>query len=177
MQELEPRPLPGAQFLAHKIERRRFLRKSANAIFYGMVATAGGAVGLSTFLADPAAAAGACCPSCCGPSACCNSSCCNKPCCSYGTSTTCANNGSTCLGVDANTWPGSTPNNCWSCTDAQACRTTICCDCKTNNRTGCPNPNGHNRCICWRSINACFAADLKALNVPARRRDRELVGS
>lgn len=136
--------LPGAAFLARRIDRRRFLRKLGESLFYGMVAVASGAVSLSTFLADPAYAAGACCPSCCGPSPCCETNCCSKPCCqSSPYRWRCLNNGSTCLGYDYGTYSDA----CWSCSSGD--NTTHCCDCKINNESGCSNPYATNRCICY----------------------------
>lgn len=143
-------PLPGSVVLAEKIERRQFLRRLSGSLFYGFLGVSTGTASLFGFLANPAAAAGACCPSCCGPSPCCNTSCCNKPCCTVG-SKNCANNGQTCLGFSG-TWSGT---SCWTCVDNVQCRTTTCCDCKTNNQTGCSNPNGINRCICYQQIPAC----------------------
>ena len=142
---VSPGPLPGSIYLAEKIERRKFLRRMSKSLFFGAVAVSSGTTTLFGFLADPAHATGACCNySCCGPSLCCSTSCCSKNCCSPAGSDNCTNNGSTCLGYSG-TWSGL---NCWSCVLSGSCRTVTCCDCKTNNQTGCPNPNGVNRCIC-----------------------------
>jgi hypothetical protein len=142
-----PPPLPGSVLLATTMERRRFLRGASKSFFMGFVAVSSGTAGLLGFLASPAQAAGACCPSCCGPSPCCETACCSKPCCpgNPGDSSSCINNGSTCLGFD-NTWGGTA---CWSCGGGGGQPTTICCDCKTNNETGCSNPYATNRCICY----------------------------
>jgi hypothetical protein len=150
-QSADPRPLPGAVRLVKGMERRRFLRKTANTLFYGLAATAAGEVGLLTFLTSPAQATGACCAfSCCGPSPCCGTSCCNKDCC--GSNATCKNNGSTCLGQDFREYPSSS-TGCWSCS---ACpHSFVCCDCKTNNTSGCSNFT--NRCICEETVNFCGA--------------------
>jgi hypothetical protein len=161
-----PKPLPGSELLAIRIERRRFLRRTANALFYGAVATAGGAVGLGTFLASPAQAAGGCCFSnCCGPSPCCSSSCCNKPCCS---GAACKNNGSSCLGYDKTHYS----NACWSCY-VSSCVVDVCCDCKINNESGCPNPYATNRCICGERRRVCDARGrrLKGIYLPPPKKD------
>ena len=148
----EPEPLPGSVFLAERIERRKFLRRMSTSLFFGFTAVSTGTAGIFGFLASPAAAAGPCCvSSCCGPSPCCSTTCCNKSCCDPIGSDNCKNNGSTCLGY-AGTWSGT---SCWSCVDQSSCRTTTCCDCKTNNQTGCYNPSGPNRCICWHIFPYC----------------------
>lgn len=134
-------PLPGSIFLAERMERRRFVRSASKSIFMGLVAVSSGTASVLTFLTSPAQAAGGCCPSCCGPSPCCGTACCGKSCCN-GNSQQCINNGSTCLGYSG-TWSGT---SCWSCVNGTL--TTVCCDCKTNNQTGCSNPSGVNRCIC-----------------------------
>lgn len=135
-------PLRGSVLLAETMERRKFVRRASTSLFLGLMAVSSGTAGLFGFLASPASAAGRCCPYCCGPSPCCNTSCCNKNCCPNGGSSSCANNGSTCLGY-AGTWSGS---SCWACVSGAVI--TTCCDCKTNSQSGCPNSNG-NRCICW----------------------------
>lgn len=139
----EVKPLPGAAALAKRIERRRFLRKAATAMFYGVVAVSSGSVGLATFLADPAEAAGACCPACCGPSPCCETSCCNKNCCAASPSRHRCVNNAKCDGFDKRYYSDA----CWSCTSGSVI--TVCCDCWTNNETGCPNPYATRRCICY----------------------------
>jgi hypothetical protein len=140
-------PLPGSIGLAKRIERRRFLRKAATGVFYGLVAASSGTAGLLTILAGPAAAAaGPCCPNiCCGPSPCCDTACCNKNCCAGANNATCVQNAK-CLGFDKRHWDDA----CWSCPGPTT--TTTCCDCRTNNETGCPNSSGPNRCICDRTI-------------------------
>jgi hypothetical protein len=146
---------PGALFLAKKIERRRFLRHGAAALFGGFMAVSTGTASVFGFLANPAQAAGGCCPACCGPSPCCNTSCCSKGCCApVGKNYVCNNNGVTCFGFD-NTWGGS---HCWSCQNGNVI--TICCDCRINNRTNCPNPNGINRCICYQAQSGLSPTDL-----------------
>jgi hypothetical protein len=164
----EEKPLPGSLFLAKQIERRRFLRKGANLVFYGLAATAAGSVSLGTFLTKPAVATQNCCGSaCCGPSPCCNTSCCNKPCCTYSQSSTCKNNGGTCQGFDTRHYPSA----CWSCViGPPTCTTTTCCDCLTNNETGCQNTYASNRCICYKVQNICLSPDLKKAGVPASKR-------
>lgn len=140
----EAPPLPGSLFLAERMERRKFIRRVSKSMFLGFVAVSSGAASVMGFLASPAQAAGACCPSCCGPSPCCNTSCCNKGCCSpVGNNASCSNNGVTCFGYSG-TWNGT---SCWSCHDNNW--TTICCDCVTNSQTNCANPGGVNRCICY----------------------------
>lgn len=136
--------LPGSVVLAEKMERSRFLRRASSSLFMGFVAVSSGTAGLLGFLASPAQAAGACCPTCCGPSPCCNTTCCQKGCCHpVGAEANCENNGVTCFGFD-NTWSGS---SCWGCVTGQLI--VVCCDCVTNSRTNCPNPEGVNRCICY----------------------------
>jgi hypothetical protein len=157
-EQMGPKPLPGSVFLAERIERRKFLRRSAKTLFFGFMATSTGTAGLLGFLADPAAATGQCCPySCCGPSACCDTSCCSKPCCSPVGTDNCANNGSTCFGY-SNTWSG---QSCWSCVLTGNCKTVTCCDCATNNQTGCPNPEGKNRCICYQVFPYCDPTQVR----------------
>jgi hypothetical protein len=141
-------PPPGALLLAEKIERRRFLRHGATALFGGFMAVSSGTASIFAFLANPAQASstGACCPTGCGPSPCCNTTCCTKGCCSpVGKDYTCDDNGITCFGF-AGTWGG---GSCWSYNSGGF--TVICCDCLTNNQTNCPNPNGYNRCICYQA--------------------------
>lgn len=139
----EFRPLPGSVFIAEKMERRKFIRRASTSCFLGFVAVSSGTASLFGFLADPAAAAGGCCPSCCGPSPCCNTSCCNKGCCApVGQDSSCQNNGVSCFGFDNRTWSG---HSCWACVNGQTI--TVCCDCLTNNTTNCANST--NRCICY----------------------------
>jgi hypothetical protein len=137
-------PLLGAASLAKAVERRRFLRKAATSVFYGMVAVSAGSVSLATFLADPAEAAGACCPSCCGPSPCCETSCCSKNCCGSPRNR-CVDNGSSCLGRYTADWPNA--GGCWSC---RVSATTVvhCCDCKINSTSGCGG-GSKKVCICY----------------------------
>ncbi len=138
--------VPGSALFASLIERRRFLRRGATALFYTVAgATVGSLATARTALGKPADSAGPCCPSCCGPSPCCNTSCCDKPCCSVD-STSCADNGSTCLGPDYRYY-GSGVGGCWTCVYSDAL--TTCCDCKINNNTGCSGYT--NRCICSQS--------------------------
>lgn len=133
--------LPGATWLATQVERRSFLRKSANTLFYGAVATSAGALSLGTFLADPVGATGPCCPtSCCGPSPCCGTACCNKNCCNARGQ--CKGTGNRC-GWDYRSYESA----CWSCGSTHGWR---CCDCKTNSTTGCANTV--NQCICAREF-------------------------
>lgn len=150
MYEQEIRPLPGSVRIAETIERREFLRRVSTTLFMGFAAASAGTAGVLGFLADPAKAAGACCPSCCGPSPCCNTSCCNKTCCPDGGSYICGTSDG-CEGRDTRYYGGA---GCWSCHGGcGSCSTTICCDCKTNNTTGCPNFT--NRCICHQCLPEC----------------------
>jgi len=105
----DPKPIIGSISFAEKIERRQFLRRGATSLFLGFTAVASGSAGLLGFLADPAAAAGPCCPSCCGPSPCCNTGCCTKSCCSLGDDI-CQSN-SQCSGKDNRFYGGA---GCWS---------------------------------------------------------------
>jgi hypothetical protein len=135
--------LPGATILAKNIERRRFIRNTASTLFFASVATATGAVSIGTFLADPAAATGACCPNCCGNSPCCNTFCCGKNCCSGGFCI--STKDGTCQGGDFGFYNhGGAFGNCWTCGSAGS--GTMCCDCRTDNTKGCSNFT--NRCIC-----------------------------
>lgn len=152
--------LPGSALFAGVIERRQFLRKAANVVFFTVAGTMVGSVALArSAIADPskANAQGPCCPTCCGPSPCCNTSCCSKPCCSYN-STTCANNGP-CLGPDYRDYR----SGCWSCVYSRSVVT--CCDCVTNNTSGCPNYI--NRCICYNQRR--YSEPSKAPPNPSRR--------
>ena len=146
----ETERLPGATLLATKLERRKFLRRSANTLFYGTILTSTGVMSLGTFLTSPAEAqspTGPCCPSNCGGSPCCNTDpCCNKPCCSTGQSTSCASTkDGACQGMDRRDYASS----CWS-HPALKGYTLTCCDCLIDSQVGCPNPYVNvNRCICY----------------------------
>jgi hypothetical protein len=41
------------------------------------------------------------------------------------------------------------------------CTTTVCCDCLTNNTTGCSNFT--NRCICYKVERACSHAEMQKI--------------
>lgn len=132
--------------LAHRIDRRQFLRRAASKSF---LVAAGVSVGSLSGLKAWAAPIASCgqptglgCPQFCGPSECCDkgsrSSACN---CAVAGTTQCKDNGNHCHGRDT-TWPGSSPAGCWSCTRDFDCgnpgciciKVTTCCDCQT---TGC----------------------------------------
>lgn len=134
-----------------RIDRRRFLRRSAKTTFAGVAAFAAGG-GWEMFRATVANATsphycestGPGCPSGygCGPSPCCNSL--RKGCwCAAGTS--CSNNRVHCFG---NYYGGWGRYHCWSCVHSYHCgyqcctRTTNCCDCATDSAFC-----GHNHCI------------------------------
>jgi hypothetical protein len=138
----------GSVPFATTMERRRFLRKIGNSLFYGAAAVATGR-GFKFLLSNPVgpdAAQGPCCPVGCGPSPCCATSCCDKNCCQTGKgSDTCVNNGSTCLGK---TYGDYHTTGCWTYVYTKTLGTAVtCCDCKTNNTSGCTN--SINRCICY----------------------------
>jgi hypothetical protein len=132
--------------LARGIERRQFLRKAANAVFYGFVAVSAGSVSFFTFLTDPAQAAGACCPPCCSPSPCCETSCCSKNCCDSPPNRHRCLDNAACNGYDYGEY---SDDACWSC--LQGVVLTTCCDCKTVDESGCSNPYATNRCICYQT--------------------------
>lgn len=166
MSDEDPRRLAGSPELASFIERRRFLRKTANTIFYSIMTTAVAGFSLGGLLSDPAqATGGGCgCPTnnCCGPSPCCNTSCCNKNCCSPNSST--CNHNANCDGEDTSSPYNST---CWSCTSMVGCQTTTCCDCKTlGSMANCSNPLGIHRCICYQIRHQCDEATLATLPGP-----------
>ena len=138
--------IPGSVPFATTMERRRFLRKIGNSLFYGAAAVATGR-GFKFLLSSAAVSpdSGACCPVGCGPSPCCSTTCCDKNCCKTGKgSDTCINNGSTCLGPDYRDYT----SGCWTYVYTSYLGTAVtCCDCKTNNTSGCTN--SINRCICY----------------------------
>jgi hypothetical protein len=140
--------LPGAERLAATIERRSFLRRAAKTLFFGAVATASGTISLTTFLADPAQAAGPCCPSCCGPSPCCESNCCGAPCCRPRDDW--ANGGpcrDTTSGQCRGKWFGAWSDACWCCFVGGDPPYRKCCDCKI--ASGC---GGISHCICHKRV-------------------------
>jgi hypothetical protein len=143
--------LPGAERLAVVIERRSFLRRLGNTLFYSAVASSAGALSLSTILADPAAAqTGACCPSCCGPSPCCGTSCCGADCCrprdQWDTGGPCKDSTS---GQCRGKWTGTGGYNdaCWCCFVGGSPPYRKCCDCKI--ASGC---GGRSHCICHKRV-------------------------
>jgi hypothetical protein len=143
--------LPGSAQLAVHIERRRFLRRSATGVF---LATAAAMIGdlkfASRVLADPNASpdvsTGPGCPAGCGPSRCCNiSGICDKACCTPDTIA-----GLKCPDSDGGncTDPGHS-SCCWTYQPSPDIVNT-CCDCQTNNNSGCPAGGGYNNlCICY----------------------------
>jgi len=140
--------LPGAERLAVVIERRSFLRRVGNALFYGGVASATGMISLSTFLADPAAAAGPCCPTCCGPSPCCETSCCGAQCCrprdQWASGGPCKD---TTSGQCRGKYTGAWADACWCCNVGGSPPYRKCCDCKI--ASGC---GGISHCICHKRV-------------------------
>jgi hypothetical protein len=145
----EQATLPGAERLATVIERRSFLRRMATTLFYGAVASASGTLSLSTFLADPAQAAGPCCPTCCGPSPCCESACCGASCCrprdQWDTGGPCKD---TTSGQCRGKWTGAYSDACWCCFVGGDKPYRKCCDCKI--ASGC---GGISHCICHKKVN------------------------
>ena len=143
------RGLPGAERLAAVIERRSFIRRAAKTLFFGAVATASGTISLTTFLADPAQAAGPCCPSCCGPSPCCDTSCCGAPCCrprdQWSNGGPCKDSAS---GQCRGKWYGAWSDACWCC-PISGPDYRKCCDCKL--ASGC---GGRSHCICHKQVNS-----------------------
>jgi hypothetical protein len=140
---VEEAPLPGAEFLARKIERRRLFRTTGNAIFFATVAGAAGAITWSSLLADPVGAATCCSSSCCGPSPCCGTGCCGYNCClgSIQNNHACSNQKTGCLGDSkTNTYRTDGNASCWSCGSV------TCCDCQIVDHNGCAGPYLH--CIC-----------------------------
>lgn len=146
-------PIAGSVAFATSMERRRFLRHIANTLFYGGAAMAVGR-NFKFLLDNPGARSGdpettgACCPIGCGPSPCCSTTCCSKNCCTGGKDhDTCIDNGTDCLGKTTEAY---STGGCWVHVYTSQLGTAVrCCDCKTNNQTGCSNPIGANRCICY----------------------------
>jgi hypothetical protein len=143
-----------AEGIAARIERRRFLRKSAQVMF---VVTAGVAAGggleviraPSAFACDcndSSCTKGAGCPTGgiyglhpCGPSPCCSSL---SSSCDCGADGSCKSGGN-CLGKQTNVYS----SGCWSCAVGMnnCVYTTTCCDCGV--KAACGTPYG--RCISW----------------------------
>ena len=146
--EGEPPTLPGAERLAVVIQRRSFLRRMATTLFYGAVASSSGTLSLTTILADPAQAAGPCCPTCCGDSPCCDTSCCGAPCCrptaQWDTGGPCKN---TTSGQCRGKWTGAYNDACWCCPVSGSPPYRKCCDCKI--ASGC---GGRSHCICHKRV-------------------------
>jgi hypothetical protein len=162
--------------IAAAVDRRRFLRRTANATFVMVATIAAGGV-LDVLRPEAAWAHTGCasakglgCPSNashphpCGTSRCCNylrsgtpSSCnCRK------SGSTCKSNSDSpnCYGKDTRYYS----DGCWTCTGSCVncyycyCRTvTTCCDCKTN-ASRCKDPDlggNRGRCIAWSAVSSC----------------------
>jgi hypothetical protein len=166
-----------AQELAARINRRRFLRRAANTIFYAVSVTAAGgglslvqgsrawAIAVDMHICEGVGNEGKGCPDDpilngpCGPSRCCNfiragapSNCnCAKGALDCKTQSDSPN----CYSNDLRAWPQtgcwSCRGDCFRCPDGGSCRrVTTCCDCKTN-QANCNDPNlgyGDNRGRC-----------------------------
>jgi len=135
--EEQDQALPGSEFFARRIERRRLLRWAANGLFLRVAV--GSAAGYRFFFMNPesAKAIGGCCAySCCGPSPCCGTSCCSKNCCS-------PTNPSQCLNCSPD-YGEYASSGCWTC--FYSTYYVACCDCKAS---GCGQ---YNRCICEKAV-------------------------
>lgn len=147
--------------VAHRIDRRRFLRRVASRSFVVVAGLSAGSIyGLRAWaapIASCAQATGPGCPQYCGPSTCCSKA--SRPAgcnCAVSGTTQCKDNGNHCHGRDT-TWPGSSPAGCWSCEKQTNCggpgcvciKVTTCCDCVT---TGCGD--SPNRCIAHKVTNS-----------------------
>lgn len=163
-----------AEELAARMNRRRFLRRTANTLFYAVSVTAAGgglsliqgsrayAVAVDMFICEGQANVGDGCPrdpilnGPCGPSRCCNftsgrPSNCN--CASGATNCKTQANSPNCFGEDHRAW---TNTGCWSCRgdcfrcpDGGSCRrVTTCCDCKTHASNCNDDDKGGNRGRC-----------------------------
>jgi hypothetical protein len=164
--------------LAGGIDRRRFLRRTANVLFAGVAVTSAGelfkpstALAYTSSCTQPSSGSG--CPYGCGPSKCCNASG-RSSACNCGTGTTCKSGTAHCKGRAA-TWGGT---SCWTCTHYVCGGSTMfryvttCCDCKTS---GCGDSSGH--CISYQTqvykAGACATANRTA---EAGSDELELVG-
>ncbi len=154
----------GALEVVGAMNRRRFLRGTANSLFSGVAVLAAGG-GLSAFMASPAEAApatGQGCPVGCGESPCCSYSG-RSTACHCATGTTCKSGTANCKGMDSSCYTQS--GGCWTYRSACATcgvnccciTTTTCCDCKTSG-CGDPAPCGTSHCIGWTSSRQMFCA-------------------
>lgn len=166
----------GAEEVAARMNRRRFLRRAANTVFYAVsVASAGGglaliqgsrawAVAVDAHVCEGQANVGPGCPNDpilngpCGPSRCCNfirsGAPANCNCAKGATNCKTQADSPNCFGEDHRFW---LTTGCWSCRgDCFVCpgggascrRVTTCCDCKTH-AGNCNDPDqGGNRGRC-----------------------------
>jgi hypothetical protein len=154
MPGLEDLPIRLAEGIAQKIERRRFFRRSATAIFTAAALVSVGEVmqvmnATSAFACDcndSTCTKGAGCPSGgvyglhpCGPSPCCSSL---SSACDCGSDGSCKTGGD-CLGPGTNIYS----SGCWSCSNTMngCVYLTTCCDCMV--KAACGTQFG--RCISW----------------------------
>jgi hypothetical protein len=150
------RALPWSVGLAGQINRRRFLRQTADATFFGVAGLVAGQTTFGSFARSLSRKAcssrtnccepttGHCCPRCCGPSPACSSSCCSQNCCRLGTNTC----NSSC-GFKGD-WSG---HSCWSKSRSSGNCTilTVCCDCNSR----CSAAGKPNTCICYSILKTC----------------------
>jgi hypothetical protein len=145
--------LPWSVSLSEKINRRRFMRRTADGMFLGVMGVALGQMKVGKFIksipnmpnipSDCESPTGCGCPTCCGPDRCCASSCCSQDCCSGGQGHSQCNSSCGYYGD----WGG---GSCWSHeTSVGNCTLlTVCCDCHSS--------CGSNRlCICWSNAKFC----------------------
>jgi hypothetical protein len=157
-----------SEALATRINRRRFLRRTADQVFRGVALLASGAAIGTIFEGVASATSGTCsgpglgCPGALADYPCGSSRCCGyiRPGapnnCDCGASGTCRANSPSypnCYGHDYRHYQIDT-GGCWTCISnchSGVRRTTTCCDCKTN-ASVCNDPDkGSNRgrCIAW----------------------------
>jgi hypothetical protein len=147
--------------LSQQINRRRFLRRTADGMFAGLMAVALGEFSLGSsrgrsrwrlprgipgFTQDCEPTTGGCCPYiCCGPSPCCNTSCCSQDCCAALGSAICKNCSYKGDWDQQSCWQKNFQNG--SCTYV-----ITCCDCESR----CSIPGYPNTCICTSKAKFCL---------------------
>lgn len=134
---MEEKVQKAAVSVATAFDRRRFLHRAGQSLFYAFAFSLARGASLAFGHESCSQPTGPCCPTKCGPSPCCGTSC---------STNGCSCNGTTCLSPCSRpgTWGG---HGCWSCTDQIQCKTTTCCDC--DNSSGV-------RCICAKVQGICL---------------------
>jgi hypothetical protein len=147
---------PKAVAVSRWINRRRFLRQTADGLFAGVMLAAVGEhrssrralshlIRIKLNLPSACDAKSACCYTCCGPSQCCNTSCCGDNCCLKFGSAICQY-----CQYDT-TWGG---QSCWqnAHTSGNCTYVVTCCDCVSKT---CIGEGNHKRCICNSTSKLC----------------------